>query len=274
MAMPRALSLLTTVDRLMPRSLKRLVRAVLPSAGDHLIRRAARTASATPSRVAIQAGPLTGRPIVCSLRTEVSYFLGTHEPAITALYGTLRPGDRVLDIGGHIGYTALLAAHHVGPSGRVIVFEPHPDNRVRIAENLALNPDLAARITVEPLALSDQIGTARLGGSESTASLGNAGITVSTTTLDAYEAEHGLRPGVVKMDIEGAEVLALPAGELLWADVRPVIAVELHNLDAWHTLTRLASRHGYHVDRWSGEWLPADAWEGRDIYRARPSTAS
>ena len=264
------------MDRLLPRNLKRLVRAVLPSAGDRLIQRAARAAPAAPSRVEIQAGPLAGRSIVCSLRTEVSYFLGTHEPAITALYGLLSPGDRVLDIGGHIGYTALLAAHHVGPSGRVIVFEPHPANRARIAENLALNPDLAAQITLEPLALSDQVGTARLGGQESTASLGDSGITVSTTTLDAYETEHLLQPGLIKMDIEGAEVLALPAGELLWAHVRPVIAVELHNLDAWRTLTPAC--HAPWVPRRSYGFREAGchatAWEGREIYRARPTSVS
>jgi FkbM family methyltransferase len=275
MAIPSALRLLLAIDRLLPKNLKRLIRMVLPSVGDRVLLRVAGSSPLAPSPSVIQGGPLMGRSLVCSLRTEVSYFLGTHEPAIAAVCEALQPGDCVFDVGGHIGYTALLAAHYVGPSGRVIVFEPHPANRDRIAANLTLNPDLAARITVEPLAVSDEVGFARLGGQESTASLGSAGITVRTTTLDAYESEHRVRPRLIKMDIEGAETRALPAGARLWGEVRPIVAVEVHDLEAWRTLTQLATVHAYEIDQWSaGGWLPAESWNRRDVYRARPSTSS
>ena len=52
---------------------------------------------------------------------------------------TLRPGDTVVDIGANIGAFTVLAAKTIGPSGRVIAFEPIPHTFERLRENVALN---------------------------------------------------------------------------------------------------------------------------------------
>lgn len=64
-----------------------------------------------------------------------------------------RPGDVAVDVGGCWGDTALWLAHVVGAEGRVHTFEPTPDNRRLLEQNLRLNPHLASRISVhgEPL---------------------------------------------------------------------------------------------------------------------------
>jgi FkbM family methyltransferase len=38
----------------------------------------------------------------------------------------VEPGMVVLDIGAFLGYYTLVAAHRVGPSGKVFAFEPTP----------------------------------------------------------------------------------------------------------------------------------------------------
>jgi len=44
----------------------------------------------------------------------------------------------VLDVGAHVGFYALLAAH-ANPKGRVFAFEPHPSVYGRLIRNLSLN---------------------------------------------------------------------------------------------------------------------------------------
>lgn len=39
-----------------------------------------------------------------------------------------RPGDTVVELGGHIGYLSVHLAKIVGDDGTVIVFEPGPNN--------------------------------------------------------------------------------------------------------------------------------------------------
>ena len=51
----------------------------------------------------------------------------------------LEPGTAVIDVGAYLGYFTLLAARGVGVDGRVVAFEPHPDTRRALRENLAGN---------------------------------------------------------------------------------------------------------------------------------------
>lgn len=55
------------------------------------------------------------------------------------LLTVLRPGDRFVDVGGHIGYFSVVASTVVGPDGEVITFEPAPSNYARLLGHLALN---------------------------------------------------------------------------------------------------------------------------------------
>jgi FkbM family methyltransferase len=137
---------------------------------------------------------------------------GTYEPAETALFvETVGPGMTVVDIGANIGIYTLLAARSVGPSGRVIAFEPHPRTAALLRENVALNG--FANVTVEEAAVSCQPGERPLfvvPGHPALASLssenarrGEAIANVRTVVLDDYLA--GIKVDVIKMDAQGAE---------------------------------------------------------------------
>jgi FkbM family methyltransferase len=200
------------------------------------------------------------------------YVLGNYEPElVTAFREGLAAGDTVFDIGGHVGYSALVAATLVGPQGRVVVFEPNPDNRIRLRHNLELNPDLSARITVESAAVSDRVGTAYFAGEATVGHLAASGIEVPTTTVDHYVETHAIRPRLIKMDIEGAEALAMPGARVVLHDVRPVILVEVHDERAHDAVTTAASAAQYRVQiQTDGAWREGAPWTGRALYRMAP----
>lgn len=139
---------------------------------------------------------------------------------IRLLRDSVRPGDFVVDVGGNVGQYAVLLAALVGPTGRVVTFEPSSRARAILEKNLELN-DFGGRVKVEPMALFDRDGshTFYTRGEHSMASLERAGFgttadatdidvtTVPTATLDSYLAEQRLpAPAWIKIDAEGAEI--------------------------------------------------------------------
>ncbi len=69
-------------------------------------------------------------------------------------------GDVVLDAGAHLGSYTLRYSRAVGNEGKVISFEPEPDNRRILCWNLELNN--ARNVEVHKEALGDFTGMARL----------------------------------------------------------------------------------------------------------------
>jgi len=135
---------------------------------------------------------------------------GCWEPAETAIFrGLVKPGMTVVDIGANIGYYSLLALSLVGASGKVYAFEPSVD----IYETLKRNIEVNEGKNVTPIckAVTDKAGFINfyLSPSPSNNSISGKGkyISVPCTTLDNELA--GVKVDVIKMDIEGAEALAL-----------------------------------------------------------------
>ena len=72
----------------------------------------------------------------------------------------LKPGDVVYDVGANVGlYTALLSKT-VGATGRVISFEPDPQNYEHLQDNLKLNE--ASNVKWYRKALGERTGQASL----------------------------------------------------------------------------------------------------------------
>src|ERR1700761_1241009 len=69
-------------------------------------------------------------------------------------------GATVFDIGANIGYFTSLLARRVGPSGRVIAFEPHPQTVQLLQRNIRQLAEL--NVEVQNVALSDADGEGAL----------------------------------------------------------------------------------------------------------------
>ena len=206
------------------------------------------------SEVEIAAGDLKGYKILLNLKAEKSRWLGTYEPELAdAVREFVRPGMTVYDVGANIGYVSLLLAHAARPNGQIFAFEALPANVERIRCNIGLN-HLEDRITLVPQAVADKSGELTFYVHESVGMgkvAGSAGrreehyqaeITVKALSLDEFVYQDGNpAPDVVKMDIEGGEVLALPGMRRVLTENHPRLLLELHGPEsekaAWDILT-------------------------------------
>lgn len=205
------------------------------------------------SVIEVAAGDLKGYKVLLNLKTEKSRWLGTYEPELqAALREFLRPGMIVYDVGANIGYVTLMLAHQIGAGGRVFAFEALPVNVERIQKNMALNN--LSNVTVVSGAVLDKTGGVTffvhdsVGMGKAAGSAGRreehyqAEITVPGLSLDEFVYGQGNpAPEVVKMDIEGGEVLALPGMKRILAEHHPLMLLELHGPEsekvAWEMLT-------------------------------------
>ncbi|MEM2045735.1 MAG: FkbM family methyltransferase [Candidatus Bathyarchaeia archaeon] len=194
-------------------------------------------------------------------------FTGSYETAERRFVERfLKEGMTVLDIGAHHGFYTILAAKKVGPSGRVIAFEPSPRERRRLLRHLKLNR--CTNVKVEPLALASKEGETTLflvdGRDTGCNSLRPPAvseptkeITVSTMALDSYLEKEGIyRVDFIKMDVEGAELEVLKgAKRFLERTPRPVILCEVddYRTRAWgypaRAIIKLLEDYGY---QWFG----------------------
>ncbi len=157
-----------------------------------------------------------------------------HEPESTGVFwNAIQPGMLVVDGGANMGGYSLLGAHRAGASGRVFAFEPDPNNFERLTARLRRHANvqpvrkaIGAR-SGESLLFLD---TFHAGHTLVDGRVGGKGVPVEVTSLDDFVREQGL-PGldVVKLDVEGAELLALDGmREILGGTRRPVILCEVH----------------------------------------------
>lgn len=156
------------------------------------------------------------------------------------LHACLRPGDVFFDVGANIGYHSILAALLVGPAGRVVAFEPHPGVRGVLGRNVELNR--LTNVTTDPRAVAQASGTAqiRLGALDSgTTSVADTPLAswrthqVAVIPIDQACSDHGVRPIVVKIDVEGLEPEVLAGGQRLFTRSGPLVIMEFCPAN-WH----------------------------------------
>lgn len=181
---------------------------------------------------------------------------GTHEPNVCEVIGRIvRSGQRVLDVGAHIGYDTLLLAHLVGPAGRVVAFEPWPANVALLRQNVSLN-GYEERVRVEPVAVADQEGQLRLHfhGHPSIPCTINmygtddSGLEVRAVTLDDYVKRNGETVDFIKIDVEGAGAQVLAGLCQTLEQQSPVLLMEVHTEAERACLDQLAGWQMYRVE--------------------------
>jgi len=184
------------------------------------------------------------------------YLLGTSEPGFQQVMRlTLRPGMTFWDAGANVGFLAILAARLVGPSGRVVCFEPVPACADLIEHNARINGFGHVEVRREALggeegeaaflvAAASSEGMLATSQARSTALDVVGEITVPVRTLDGLFAGHGPKPDVIKLDVEGAEVDLLRGGRRALRAHRPLLLIELHgtNVGVADVLTELDYR--------------------------------
>lgn len=160
--------------------------------------------------------------------------LNPREPLINLAIQILRPGDNAIDIGANVGYFSAVAALAVGDGGRVLSFEAAPPTYQRL-QTLARR-NLHHNVVAYHAAVADKAGELllHLGPQDHSG-------TTSIRPLGEKETRHVTVPAVaiddlldslplirlVKIDVEGAEMLVARGMERLLQRDKPYLLIEV-----------------------------------------------
>jgi FkbM family methyltransferase len=152
------------------------------------------------------------------------YTQGIYELNVTeALWRLAEPGEIAIDGGANLGYMASLLAARLGSAGTVHCFEPHPQVFRRLADNAArwAGERDCATVVVHQAALGEKSGSTCLIIPEGFANNQGESWTGSASQIPSVGSSEvqmiaiddlvppGRNVGVIKLDIQGAELSAL-----------------------------------------------------------------
>jgi FkbM family methyltransferase len=180
----------------------------------------------------IMHGPLRGSNWIVGSAHHACW-LGTYErEKQKRIASELKPGSVFYDVGANVGLYSLLATR-LDPAGKTYAFEPLPKNTWYLHRHFELNSIHNAQVL--ELAISDHVGTHSfcVTGDRSTGHLGQDGnLVVRTATLDSLLQEEEIPPpDYIKMDVEGAELMALRGASECIQRHRPAIFLATHGRD-------------------------------------------
>jgi FkbM family methyltransferase len=178
------------------------------------------------------------------------------EYEIDLLRQFIKPGDRVIDVGANIGTHTIAFANIVGPTGKVIAFEPQPELFGLLVTNVTLN--CLTNVRAEQCVIGESSGSVEISALPPPDTSFNFGAqplglntpkkyAVQAMTIDLRRLSPG--PALIKIDAEGmeAEIIRGAANTIL--QYKPVLYVE-NNGDDSAALYDVLGKIGY-VGYWS-----------------------
>jgi FkbM family methyltransferase len=206
----------------------------------------------------------SGYNITCDLNDAVQrslFYRGTYEPVTSTLVReTLVDGDTFLDVGANAGHYTFLAAREVGTSGSVYAIEASPSTAALLAEDVCRN-GLGDNVHVHNVAALDRQDRLPLYGSEGSSPIGMRSLHLEADSRPVAEDVEviplddllpDVRPAVIKVDVEGADLRALVGMRQIIERAHPrLIVVEAedeqlrHFGDSVHELTSYLQQLGY-----------------------------
>jgi FkbM family methyltransferase len=212
-------------------------------------------------------GPLKGKRWISGSGNH-SCWLGTYELAKqAAMRRYIRPGMTCYDVGANVGFYTLFFSHLTGPGGRVLALEPFAGNVALLRRHVELNR--CANVTVFNAAAADHDGTALFEESP-IASMGclsdHGSLTVECRKLDHFMGDGFPPPGLIKIDVEGAEVEVLTGAAEILEKHSPIVFVATHGDKQHKASIAILKQYGYSV---SG--MAADPVDQTDELLALPA---
>lgn len=205
-----------------------------------------------------------GGKIYLNLReaqSERTKFIGFYEYKKMNLFKKfVEPGMTILDIGVNKGYFSLLSAKIMNDKGKILSFEPSPENCYWIKESIAANGYKSIKLF--QIALFNKNGEMKLFMSEKSGhhslvrNKGLGSINVPTMKLDDIITEQKIgKIDLIKIDVEGAEIQVLEGSFKLLAQQSPKLLIDIHIIDR-KKLFRMLENFGFKLfDYSTGEFV-------------------
>ena len=198
--------------------------------------------------VRVVQGPLRGKRWIAGSSNH-GCWLGSYElRKQRKVIELVRPGMVCWDVGANVGFYTLLFAELVGPSGKVLAFEPLPRNVDLLRRHVEMNGYRNVRIF--PRALADFDGEAGFdpGPSPSMGRITTGGplrvpCACADTLLATGEVE---APDVIKIDVEGGEAAVLRGARRIM-ERHPAILLATHGAQAHRECLDLLTAAGYEL---------------------------
>lgn len=176
-----------------------------------------------------------------------SFWIGGYEPPVLrAFVEHVGPGSVVADVGANVGYYTLIASRLVGPTGKVVAFEPLPRNLLYLRSHISVNG--LNNVHVVEGAVSDQSGELSFNARTNPAMgfLSETGnFRVATMALDAVWRQLALPPpNLIKIDVEGGEAAVLRGAQSLLA-THPALLLSTHGSANHEICLGVLSSRGY-----------------------------
>jgi len=183
------------------------------------------------------------------------YWLGSYEYEKQQLISnTIKAGTVAFDIGAHVGFYTLLFSKLVGSEGKVFSFEPSPANLAYLRKHLTINR--ISNVTTVEAAVSDSMSVTSFaqGPNSSTGRIADTGdFEVEQVSIDELVNKGKLPPpNYIKMDIEGAEFMALRGAENTLREFHPTIFLATHEADVHQSCCSFLKKLGYELKSLNG----------------------
>ena len=252
------LRLAAFIASILPQPIKQWLYRIQPLA-KWLRKRLNKAAPQGLTEIKVASGAMAGMKLLLNLQTEKDYWLGTYEPALqNVAQRFIQPGMVIYDVGANIGYISLMMARLCGSSGKVFSFEALPTNVQRLQKNIALNRMESVIRVISKAVIDSSHPVIFLAHSSSSMgkARGSAGreghydheIKVAGLALDDFVfSEDNPAPSLIKMDIEGGEILAIKGMQRLLKEKHPLLFIELHGEKAAEVIWLALSLAGYEI---------------------------
>ncbi len=148
------------------------------------------------------------------------------------LQSIAKEGITAVEVGAHIGITAVAIAKKIGEKGKLYCFEPVSEYFDILKKNVDSNR--LNNVELFRLGVADKVGRRDFykdgGASRITATKASGNVRIATTTLDIFLTQLGInKVDLLNMDCEGSELLVLRGAERILKNSQAGIFCEIHH---------------------------------------------
>ncbi len=170
----------------------------------------------------IPVGMMAGNVMKIDFFHQFRQYLSLYEFELNSHFKALvKPNYRCFDVGGKGGYSALMLAT-LSKGAQVVTFECEDEAITDLLEVIAKNK---WKIDLVKAYVSDKVDD-------------------ENKTID-WAAQKYFTPDFIKLDIEGAEVMALKGAHQVLSQRKPHIIIETHGLELENECIRILKSYGY-----------------------------